>query len=69
MSCVNPLADFPAAICDDVVANLGAFDEGGETCPLDRRYMDEDILAAGMSETRKSGGVPRSVWHQLQVAN
>jgi hypothetical protein len=39
---------FLAAICDNVVANLGALCEGGETCPLDRRYMDEDILAAGI---------------------
>ena len=39
---------FLAAICDDVEANLGALCEGGETCPLDRRYMDEDILAAGI---------------------
>src|SRR4029077_4365115 len=39
---------FLAAICDHVEANLGALCEGGETCPLDRRYMDEDILAAGI---------------------
>ncbi len=39
---------FLAAICDDVVAYLSSLGKGGETCPLDRRYMDEDILAAGI---------------------
>jgi hypothetical protein len=39
---------FLAAVRDDIECDLGAFGQRREAGPFDRRYRDENVLAAGV---------------------